>query len=1033
MAIKCPKCDTDNPETVKFCGECGTQLPSSEDIQVTETMETPREELTTGSTFAGRYQIIEELGKGGMGRVYRALDRELNEEIAIKLIKPEIAQHKKSTERFKSEIKLARKVSHKNIGRVHELMEEKGIRFITMEYVPGEDLKSFIRRSGQLAVGTTIRIAKQVCEGLAEAHKVGIVHRDLKPNNIIIDKEGNARIMDFGIARSLESKGITGAGVMIGTPEYMSPEQVEGKDVDQRSDIYSLGVILYEMVTGRVPFEGNTPFTVGVKQKSESPQNPKEINPQIPEDLNSVILKCLKKEKLNRYQSAGEVRSQLDLIEKGMPTTERKAPEKKPLTSKEITLSFSTKRLLIPALLILAVVIAAVFFWKPWAGGGAAPTIEDKASLAVLYFKNNTGDETLNNWRTALSDSIITDLSQSRYFEVLPSDRIFGILRKLNLEEAGVYATEDLKKVAAEGGVNHILTGSLSKAGEVFRIDYLIQEIPTGQTRGSDRVEGQGEASIFSMVDQITKNIKQDFNLSQAQITGDVDREVGTITTASAEAFKYYSEGRQAHNSGEYEKSIALMERAVAVDPEFAMAYRSMAMAYGNIRLHGKGDEYIKKAFDLSDRLPDRERYIIQADFYRQSSTTYDKALQIYDKLLELYPDDRIASNNSALIYNSLEQWDKAAERYKISVQRKDPSVLGYGNLASVYTSMGRHEEAVDLLRSYIEDFQDNAGIRANLADTYISMGELDQALVEIDKAFSLNPTDWSHLYTKGSILYLKGDLEASRRVFEEMEQKDNPGAKAISKLGYLLLDILRGKLDRAIDYSKKAIAICQSYNQKGWEVNFHMRLIDMYSLVGKREQALNHYQQGWEIAVGRGSLGQQRLLLVGKGVNFLQIQSIDDALATARELKESVDSGLNEKAMRVYDYLMGLIELEKGNSSAAIKHLSKGKSLLPAENDAFDAHAIYSFALGQAYHRRGDLDRAQAAYMEIFPMTGGRVFFPELYVLAHLELGKVFQDQGDTSKAIEYYEKFLDFWKDADPGLPGVEDAKKRLAGLKR
>jgi serine/threonine-protein kinase len=223
---------------------------------------------------------------------------------------------------------------------MYDLNEEKGIHYITMEYIHGEDLKRLIRKMGQMSAGQAISLAKQMCEGLAEAHKLGIVHRDLKPQNIMVDEEGKARIMDFGIARSLKSKGMTGAGVMIGTPEYMSPEQVEGKDVDQRSDIYSLGVILYEMVTGRVPFEGDTPFTIGVKQKSEIPREPGELNSQVPSDLSGVIMKCLEKDKDKRYQSAGEVRSELIAIEKGIPTTERIIPERKPITSREITVTF---------------------------------------------------------------------------------------------------------------------------------------------------------------------------------------------------------------------------------------------------------------------------------------------------------------------------------------------------------------------------------------------------------------------------------------------------------------------------------------------------------------------------------------------------------------------------------------------------------------------------------------------------------------------------------------------------------------------
>jgi serine/threonine protein kinase len=302
---------------------------------------------------------------------------------------------------------------------MYHLEEEKGRHYITMEYVSGEDLKSMIRMSGQLSIGTAINIAKQICEGLEEAHRSGVIHRDLKSNNIMIDKEGYARIMDFGIARSLKAKSMTGPGVMIGTPEYMAPEQVEGKEVDQRSDIYALGIVLYEMLTGRLPFAGDNPFTIGIKQKSEIPEDPKNYNARIPEDLSRLILKCLEKKPDSRYQTAGELRSELNIMEQAVPTAERKLSERKPLTSKEITVTIGLKKLFWPILIAAALVVISVLIWKALPHKESIPPIEGKPSVAIMYFKNNTGDAGLEHWRHALADLLITDLAQSKFVQVL--------------------------------------------------------------------------------------------------------------------------------------------------------------------------------------------------------------------------------------------------------------------------------------------------------------------------------------------------------------------------------------------------------------------------------------------------------------------------------------------------------------------------------------------------------------------------------------------------------------------------------------
>ncbi len=1048
MSIKCPKCDANNPDTVKFCGECGTLLRSVqgtdptdagpdprsgrpfEDISdLTKTVETPKEELTTGSTFADRYQIIEELGKGGMGRVYRVLDKELNEEVALKLIKPEIAKDKKTIERFKNELKVARKISHRNVGRMYELMEAGGMHFITMEYVPGQDLRGLIRQTGQLTTGKAIAIAREICEGLDEAHRQGVVHRDLKPSNIIIDRQGNARILDFGIARSISGKGITGAGVMIGTPEYMSPEQVEGKGTDQRSDIYSLGIILYEMVTGQVPFEGDKPFTVGVKHKSELPKDPKELNSQIHEDLSRVILRCLEKEKEKRYQSAGEVRSALINIEKGIPTTERIVPERKPLTSREITVQFSIKKLFVPASVIMAVVVAGLLLWHPWSKEKAIPLAPSgKPSLAVMYFENNTGDENLDHWRKALSELLIADLSQSKYITVLSGDRIFNILQGLNLLDAKSYSSEDLKRVAERGGVENIVRGSYTKAGDTIRVNTMIQRADTGELIGTESAEGKGEESFFSMVDDLTKKIKANFRLSSEEIASDIDKEVGKITTSYPEAYKYYVEGRKYHLNMDYRQSISFMERAVEIDPEFAMAFRSMASAHSNLGNREERTKYLIKAFELSDRVSDKERYWIQSDYYRMVERNNDKAIEALNKLLALDPDDHIAHNNMGLIYASLEEWNKAIEHLEVCRKNKTEFLGSYTNLGAYYEAKGMHQKAREVYRDYIHSFSDNATIHGYLATNYIYEGKYDLALEEADKAIALNPVS----FAKGTIYHLQGDFEAAEKDYKSWLEFERETWQLQGRRWLEVLYRNLGQFEKATEQAQQGLELSEKYRRIVWKSWFRFQLGYNYLKIGIYEKALQEFSKIWDIAVKNELTGQQHGALYWKARTFLEMKTMGEAKKTAEELKQLIEGGIYPKNIRLYHHLMGMTELDKKNFPQAIDYFKQSYSSMYAQSNWIDNHALFIYPLGLAYFGTGEFNKALEEYEKIIAMTTGRLWFGDLYAKSFYMLGKIYGQQGDTEKAIEHYEKFLELWKDADPGIVEVEEAKKRLASLR-
>jgi len=1041
MTTQCPKCKAENPDTQSFCGDCGTQLIPSKDIPAqTRTIETPIHELSRGTTFADRYEIIEELGEGGMGKVFRVDDIKIHEEVALKLIRPEIAADRKTIKRFSNELKIARNIAHKNVCRMYHLEEHEGSHFITMEYVPGEDLKSFMRRAKQLTIGTTISIAKQVCEGLSEAHRLGVVHRDLKPSNVMIDQDGNARIMDFGIARSLKTKGVTGTGVMIGTPEYMSPEQVESKEIDQLSDLYSLGVILYEMVTGRVPFEGETPLSIAYKHKNEIPREPRKINTQIPEDLNTVILKCMEKDKDHRFQSAGEVRSELENIEKGIPTPEKVIPKRKPLTSKEITVTFGLKKLLFPALIVVVLVIIGIIIWRPWSQKEAVPVLSDKLSLAVMYFENNTGEEGLEYLRSGLAEWFITDISQSRYINVLSGDRIFSILKKLNLLEAEKYSSEDLIKVANRGRVNHILKGSYIKVGNSFVITVMLQRPETGEAVSSRKVECKGEEEITQKVDELTKMIKVDLNLSREQIAGDIDKQVGKISTSSPEAQKYYTEARKYHYSGHYSQSIPIYERAVAIDPEFALAYEEMGAACFWLGSQSKAREYLQKALDLSDRVSDRERYYIQGYVYMGSEKTYGKSIEANNKLLELYPDDNDGNNSLGLVYSLIEEWDKAIEPLISCIQRKDEVMWPYLNLSIVYRAKGLYDKAKKLLEYYLNNISDNAATRNQLALTYLCQKKYDLALVEADKALSMDPDNYFYFLTKGDIYHCKGDLIKAEKEYQKVLELEEKAAHLNGRQSLGALYLSQGRFEKSEEQLKQGILLAKELDEKRWESSLQLDYTYRYLKSGRFKETLKEFQNVQEAAIQGESLFLQIFSLHYKGIAYLEMKSMDEAQRAAAELKELIESGMNKKAIRHYHHLMGMIELKRENFSKAVEFFKKGRSLLQYQCYVDysqwltpDSHALFMEPLALAYYKMGDLDKAQEEYEKITSLSSGRLYYGDIYAKAFYMLGKIHEEQGETAKAIEHYEKFRSLCKDADPGIAEVDDARERLAGLKK
>jgi serine/threonine-protein kinase len=790
--MKCPKCNFENPDTQRFCGDCGTQFPPVEKISapLTETLETPKEELTTGSTFAGRYQIIEELGKGGMGKVYKAQDTDLKEKVAIKLLRPEIAGDKKTIERFRNELKFARKIRHKNVCQMYDLNKEKGAHYITMEYVAGKDLKGMIRMMGQLSSGKTIFIAKQVCDGLVEAHRLGVVHRDLKPQNIMVDEDGNARIMDFGIARSLKTKGITAAGVMIGTPEYMSPEQVEGKEVDERSDIYSLGVILYEMVTGRVPFEGDTPFTIGVKHKSEMPKDPKELNTQLPEDLNLVILRCLEKDKENRFQSAGEVRAELTRIEKGIPTTEKVIPKKEPITSKEITVSFSLKKLLIPAIVVVALLIAAVLIWQLLPKKEGVPIEPSKPSIAVLPFTDLSPQKDQEYFCNGLAESLINALSKVKDLRVPAMTSTVPF----NGEE------QDINEIAEKLNVNTVLRGSVQKAENRLRITAQLINVADGSLLWSEQYNREFN-DLFSIQDEISFAIADKLKIN---LLGEERQGLKKRYTENIEAYNFYLKGRYFWNkrTGDSVKmSIKYFEQAIEVDPDYALAYAGLADCYIVLPFYAgwmPKESYLKarsaalKALDRDSMLAEAHNSLAAIKLWFEWD--WDEAEREFKRAIELNSGLAIAHHWYAELLKSIGRIDDAITEIRIALELDPISLIINRNFGMYLYLAHRYDEAIKQFRKTLEIDPEFIGAHSGLGRAYLQKGMYKQA-AEIFKRIE-------HQGLVHALIAL-GNKDEALAVLEDFKEKSShqyvdPYIFAIIYAGLGEIDMTFKSLDRA-------------------------------------------------------------------------------------------------------------------------------------------------------------------------------------------------------------------------------------------
>ena len=1022
--IPCPHCHAANPSNGSFCNKCGKAMDNK---PVTLTyppsfQTTLREELSfsPGESFGKRYRIIEEIGRGGMGRVYKAQDLDLGITVALKMIQPKYASSRTMIEQFKKETLLARSISQENVVRTFDFGEIDHIKYISMEYIKGGNLSDLIQTSGRLSLETCLHIMVQICEALKAAHHKGIIHRDLKPQNIMIDRSGKVYVTDFGLARSLAAQETPGFKKVYGTPQYFSPEQARGEDADERSDIYSLGVILFEMITGQLPFQAKTIEGYIQKHTSENAISPSKINPGISPPLEKIIMTCLEKKKENRYQSVDALLKDLDVQKNASEQSYAKTRRKR------------FGRAALAGALILAFMIGFYFISLKKRAAVPSASQERRTAVAVLYAVNTSEDRELNQYRWVITDLMITGLAQSKYLSLLPMDRLIQILTEMKQQDAGQHVSETLDKIGSAENIDYFILPSLVKTGEKLWISAKIRK--AGSTKIVDSPDVQGKIEdLLAMVQELNTQVKSKLALSAEDIAGDYHQDLGKITTTSLEALGYFVEGERLIALEDFKGSVRALEEAVKLDANFGLAYWKLAEDYDYLGNPDLAKKTLEKALNLLDRFSLRDRYLIQGFAAYRLNESSVKAVESYNKLLKFYPNDEKGLSYLGSVYRNMEEWDAALEQFEKILKINQRYQFAYVNLAFIYTAKGWYVKALDFIRASERIFPEMPFFPKQMLVIYLVQGRFDEAAALVQKALARAPDDNDSLESYGIIEHLRGNLVPARNIYEQLRKREEGtgGLRGLIWMGHLSL--LQGEFRQGESVFREGLEIARRLKMEDEELEFRRLQAYVYLQRKRFAEAAETVEALVTISKNAKRSDFLKSALLLQGITELGLGRIEEAKNISHQLRQLIENMGSPKYMRYFDCLQGKIALFEGRPAEALDDLEKALALLPHQRQQLDEHAFFMEALAEAYERAGDLEKATETYQNILTLTTGRLWWGDIYARSHYRLGCLNQKKGFPAEAASHFEKFLELWKNADPGLPEIVDAKKQVALLKK
>ncbi len=1018
-----------------------------------------------GDVIGGRYEIHKMLGMGGMGAVYKARDMEVERVVGLKVIRPDLAGNPAILARFKQELVLARQVTHKNIIRIYDLNEADGVKFITMEFIEGEDLRTILTRQGKLSPEEAVAIMLQVCAGLESAHAEGVIHRDLKPSNIMRDNAGRVVIMDFGLARTVQGDGMTQTGMMIGTMEYMSPEQAMGKDLDARSDQFAIGLIFYELLSGFIPFHADSAIASLVKRTQERAVPLVDVDAAVPPALSEIVSKCLEREPDARFASVLELAEELENWQGKKPSTLQSRIIRTDVPTPAPVQHFRWKWLAIGIAAVVVAVGITVGIRHAKPTGSSQQTVQGPVtSVAILPFYNASGDSSLAWMGSSIAAALNSDIGQSAHLRMVSPDRLQEVLGDLRVSPQSELDLQTVKRIADYTHADTVIFGQYQKIGDQIRINATVADLANDRNT-SVTTDVAGEKELLTSLDKLAGTVREKL-AATPEVLKELQAHSQHVTTKSIPALRAYDEGSQLLRAGDNTQAIAKFEEATTQDPSFAMAFSKLAQTYAAAGYDDKAEQASRRAMELSDNLPAQDKYLIEAS---HASIVHDnaKAIAAYENLAKVNPDDTDAQFALAKLYQASNNFGEA-KKYLAKVLSSDPKYVA-ALLASGQVDIldGNPQAALDPLNRALSlaiqfDNQEQKGnVLQSLGIVYQRLNKLEDALRNYQQALEIRRKVGDQRgigSTLGMIAQVQdtmGNFKAAQSSYEEAIEVDrkignkNGLTQNLMSLGSSYSD--HGQYDEALKYTKEALQIARDTQDEMSQATLLNNIGVAQFNNGDNQDALTYFQQAYDIqnrlklqdgateslhnlAMTNVKLGQYDTALSQYVKALDASRAANDKSGAAREsadmaalfaaqgrydaaLKAQQDAVNTYQQLNDRTYLAVAALAGYGHTLSAVGREDEGqkniedalKIAVEAKNDSVTAEALNY--LGDSYFYRGDYPAARQHFEKALQLAT-KAKLRDQIVLANLSLAKLEVAQDRSQAAVAALKKLK---QDAD------------------